>query len=398
METQEAVTGDWKRIAVVGSMEFAYGRGVARGVSSYVHPDKRWSLRFLPLYRANLGPALRDWQPHGVVGHIPTEGEAWAVFDQGCPFVNCSERRWRSESTVTVDNAAVGRVAAEILLSRNLVSYAFYGSAMPFAEDRQRAFCDRVAAEGHQPSVHLDLDPYIPGAWEGTGEREAKLRRWLEGLPKPTGLFVATDQMALRVAENCRSWGLEIPSAISLVGADNDEIICEMVQPRLTTISIPARRIGYEAAAILDRLLGGEGKCDPIHLRLDPGGVVERESSGAWETRDPVIRRSLQYIQENAARMIGVDDLARAAGVSRRVLERKFGSALRSSPRREIERVRLRWACELLSGSDLSVAAVAEKCGFGDHSRFTQVFRQYHGLAPLAWRRRHPKAGWAAEP
>lgn len=215
----------------------------------------------------------------------------------------------------------------------------------------------------------------------------SKLRRWLSALPKPVGLFAGNDLCGSQLSEACHEAGLRIPEDVALVGVDNDDLFCELTRPSLSSVAIPAERIGYEAASLLDRRLEGV-KPPRKPLLFPPLGVVARQSSDLVASDEPEVTAALRFIRNHSHTPISVSDVLREIAVSRSGLERQFRQVLRRGVGDEIRRAHLERAKSLLAGTDLSVAVVAKQSGYSGIKHLCTVFRQATGLTPTAYRRR----------
>ena len=138
-----------------------------------------------------------------------------------------------------------------------------------------------------------------------------------------------------------------MPEQVAVIGADNDEPICQISFPPLSSVIINDDQRGYQAAAVLDRLMRGEPPpAEPIYI--EPAGVVGRASTDILAIDDDAVVRALRFVRDHACDGIGVDDVVRQVPLSRSVLERKFRKAVRRSINNEIVRVRLNRAVQLL--------------------------------------------------
>jgi LacI family transcriptional regulator len=173
---------------------------------------------------------------------------------------------------------------------------------------------------------------------------------------------------------------------------DNDEILCSLSSPPLTSVDINTVQVGYEAAALLDRLMAGARPPDEPML-LTPRGVVPRESTDVLATDDRELAVAIRFIRDHACGGLRVKELVRKTGLTRRSLERRMEKLLGRSPKEEITRVQIERAKRLLTETDLSAAEVAEKCGYGQPKYFSQVFHAKVGLPPGAYRRRGAQPG-----
>jgi len=176
-----------------------------------------------------------------------------------------------------------------------------------------------------------------------------------------------------------------VPNEIAILGVDNDELLCELTSPPLSSVFPNAPRAGYEAAELLNRIMEGQ-KIGPKAHRIAPLGVKVRQSTDVLAIDDRVIARALQFIREQACTGINVDDLLRAVPLSRRVLEQRFQRLLGRTPREEILNVRLNRAKQFLAETDLSLAQIAERTGFEHVEYLSVVFKRETGVTPSSYR------------
>jgi LacI family transcriptional regulator len=206
-------------------------------------------------------------------------------------------------------------------------------------------------------------------------------------LTKPVGILASNDIPARDLAEMCRQVGLRVPDEVALVGVDNDRLQCGLAFPPLSSVAIPAERIGYEAARLLDRLMSGR-RPPKKPLLLSPLHVVTRQSTDTVAIDDRDVATALTFVRHHAAENVTVAAVAKCAGVGRRVLERKFRSLLGTTVLTEIRRTRVQYAKELLSHTDLPIQLIATRTGFSGPQRLSLAFRQITGMAPSEYRRR----------
>jgi LacI family transcriptional regulator len=294
------------------------------------------------------------------------------------------------------DETVVGRMAAEHLLARGFQRFAYCGlNGFDWSDRRRVAFEERLAAAGCQCEVFdtpkrrnskKDHDQH--------GKRfEQDLMRWLESLPDQTGLMACNDSRGRQVLNCCRELGIAVPDSLAVIGVDKDEVLCELSSLPLSSVIINAQQIGYDAAALLDRLMAGESAPDTPAL-VKPIGVAERHSTDVLAIADRQIASALKYIREHACDDgMDVESLLRAVPLSRSVMERRFSQILGSSPKGEILRVRLGRVCQLLAESDLTLAAVAQLAGFDHPEYMSRLFRKKMGITPGEFRKRAGVAG-----
>ena len=195
-----------------------------------------------------------------------------------------------------------------------------------------------------------------------------------------------TTEQGRELIHACRRAELLVPEQVAVLAADNDELLCEACIPSLSGIALTSERIGYEAAALLDRLMrGGRARKRPILIA--PTGVLARQSTDTLAVDDPDLARAVAFIRGHAADPIQVNDVLREVPVSRRWLERRFHEVLGRGPGEEIRRVRLQRAKLLLAQTDMAVPQVAEAAGFGSREYLAAAFKEQTGLTPRQYRR-----------
>jgi LacI family transcriptional regulator len=175
---------------------------------------------------------------------------------------------------------------------------------------------------------------------------------------------------------------------VAIVGVDDDDLLCDLARPSLSSVALPGGRIGYEAAAMLERLMLGR-RLKTARIELPPVRLVARQSSDILAIADPEVSQAMRYILAHAAEPIGVADVLRAVPVSRRSLERRFRRLLRRGIGEEIRRAHLERAKGLLVDSELPMSRVAARSGFTDSRQLSIVFRQETGLTPTGFRQRY---------
>lgn len=199
--------------------------------------------------------------------------------------------------------------------------------------------------------------------------------------------MACTDQLGFWLLDACAQAGVPVPEEAAIVGAENDETLCTISRPPLSSVPFNAERVGYEAAALLGRMMNGEPPpTEP--LLIEPLDIVTRQSSDIVAIDDREIAAAVRFIRNNACTGIGVRDVLRAVPVSRTALERRMRQTLGRSPKAETTRVQLERVRSLLTGTDLTHAAIAERAGFRYPQHMCSLFRQTFGLTPGEFRNR----------
>ncbi len=290
---------------------------------------------------------------------------------------------------VHVDDAAIARLAVDHFRERGFRRFAFYGiRGETWSEQRRDAFVACVEAFAPSPDVfEISRQTLRNSPWEG---RQDRLARWLAGLTKPVGLLISSDQRGSDVLEACRRGGVRVPEDVAVVGVDNDQPLCEVCNPPLSSVIPNHDQVGYQAAALLHDLMNGAPP--PAGPRLiAPQGIATRVSSDILAVDDPIVASALRFIRERACHNIGVDSVAREAETSRSVLQRRFRQALGQTVHDQIVSQRLKRAVELIAETDLPLITIAEKCGFRHQEYMSAVFKTRLGRSPAQVRRKQDR-------
>jgi LacI family transcriptional regulator len=378
--------GQQRRIALCMGQDVGFCRDLIRGIRAYAIDKTDWVFQNGPP-ESSVIHAFRQWKPHGIIAQLLTAELAAQVLRLRKPVVDtsCSVPRLRAP-VVDVDHQAVGRLAAEHFLERGYRHFGFFGSDWAhYSKLRESSFRLRLAEAGHAVSAcYVEYLLRLPALMESK-RAAGRVRRWLEELPKPVAILAANDIPARELADACRRIGLRVPDDVALLGVDNDDLECGLTWPPLSSVATPSRRIGYEAARLLDDLMAG--KPPPRGgVFLPPAGVVTRQSTDTLAIHDAAVVAALHFIRSRAADGIRVGDVAAHAAAGRRTLEYKFRELVGHTILEEIRRVRVQRVKQLLSDTDSAMPAVARRSGFATPQRMSVVFRQVTGLTPSAYR------------
>lgn len=372
------------RVQIVPDSSWEYFRDAELGARHYGFETGRLEFadRWLePELGGDLAALVKRDGVQGIVATLHTPAQARRFAKLPVPVVNISNRPVSSlVPLVTQDDEAVGRLAAAHLRACGCRTFGFWGvEGAAFSEQRLKGFGEALAEAGMTPAVCLE---------RGRAARWTRaLSGWLKELPRPTGVFGATDTHALAVIRVARALGLRVPEDVAVLGAGNEDFWVDFERVPLSSIKLPARAIGHEAAALLDRLITKRERRAETR-RLPVTEIARRRSTDVIFCDDEGVARALHYIRDHALENPYVDDVAKAAGMSRASLKVRFRKATGRSVLAEILRVRIGRAQALLVETDLPMSQVAERCGFPDSQRFSVRFRKQTQLTPSAYRAR----------
>lgn len=362
--------------------------GVQQGIAEYLaqRPDWIWA-RILPRHE-HFTQVLSTGNVDGVIAYV--EEEYLDDLKQfNVPIVDVSI--WWNHPIypqVLPDDLAIGRMAADYLMDLGVTNLATVGwPDVHFSDLRLQGFIDRAAELGKKVNAcPADMLPLPKGISAPPGVNPV-IFSWLLTLSRPTAIFCAQDNKAAEVLEICRHAKLNVPEDLCVLGVDNDELVAKLSHPPLSSIALPTEKIGYTAAKLLDDLMNGATPPkEPI--RLSPINVVTRQSTNILKIPDEDVQSAVRYIRERVHTRVTVADLLKVVPVNRRYLERKFKEHIGRTPLQEIRRARVEKAKELLSGTDMTIPAVARHSGFASPERFCNVFHTAVGVAPTTYRKK----------
>jgi len=384
-----------RRVALIYDAKLPYDVKVMSGVAAYLQrSESPWNIYIeeRALNRQRL-PELNTWRGDGILADLDDPRVAAQVLASGIPTVAFgSGFGWYTPASgipyFYSDNRVVGRLVADHLLERGFRQFAYYGyregPITGFSTVRCEAFAERVREAGYATLLHLG--PYDNHRkWEPL---QRQLRDWLKSLPTPIGLMAANDKAARHVLEACRDCELRVPEQIAVVGVDNDEMLCQLSHPPLSSVEQGARRIGLKAAALLEQMMAGRSPRRRKYV-VPPEGVVVRRSSEILAIDDENIAAVLTLIQNRACEGLKVQEVAPAVALSRSQLDRRFKAVVGRTLHDEIRRVRLDRAQRLLAETSLPLKQIALRCGFRTVQHLTESFRQFLNVTPAAYRRQH---------
>ncbi len=371
----------------------AYGRRILLGVARYIRERGPWSV-YLET-RSLYDPAprwLSGWDGDGIICRVGTAAAARAICDTGIPTVNLSASipaivDILGEPPVLNDQRAIGHLGAEHLLERGLKCFGYFGfPGFRWSDGRFEGFRDVIEGQGLGCTQFRGLGKtthrYRVQSWEKEIDAVA---RWVAEMPKPVGLLASHDFRAVQLLDACRRADVAVPEEVAVVGVDDEDICCDLAHPPLSSILPDHERIGIEAAALLDRLMGG-GSAAMEPMSIPPLGVIARQSTDMTAIDDPVMAKALRFICEGACNGINVNDVLRHVIVARSTLQLRFRKWLGKSVHQVIFETRLRRVKQLLAETKLPLGEIARLAGLQYVEHLCVAFKQHTGQTPNEYR------------
>ena len=308
-------------VALVIETSLASGRDILRGIARYVREYGPWSIYHEPRSLEESVPRwLLDWDGDGIIARLQNTGIADAIVSTGIPAVDVLGVVRRPELPLAhVDNEAIARLAADHLLERGFRRFAFCGvDGINWSDERRTAFARAVALAGGECIEYRTTASH--GTWE---DEQDRLADWVRSLPHPCGVMACNDPAARRCSRRARRSDVRVPDEVAVVGVDNDEPICAIADPTLSSVVADHEGVGFQAAALLDRVASGQVAAG-VAVFVPPIGVVTRRSSDVLALADREVAAAIGFIREHACLGLGVDEVCQKLALSRSTLQRRF--------------------------------------------------------------------------
>lgn len=372
-----------QQIGILVGTDDTWGRNVVESICRFAH-HVGWTVLIAP--RDNQGRLRipKSWTGDGVIASLRDPQIVRHVKHLRLPVVDVammSEKQgWHAR--VATDDRARAAMALEHLRSRGINHFACYAPRIGrYSEVRSRAFRIAVEESGSACSMYVGDDEGSSG-WLAN---YTKARRWLAKLPKPLGVFAADPYSARQLVEICTTASICIPDVIAVVSGDDDELLCNIALPKISSVELASHRIGETAAKQLQRLIDGAAVPKETTL-IPPLRIRPRQSTDILAIDDFELAAILQFIRRCAKDGIGVGDILREFPISRRSLEQRFRDKLHRSPAEEIRKTRFEHVCRLLLETDLSIDTIAEQSGFASGAGLSRAFQHHFSQTPGQFR------------
>lgn len=375
------------RVAVLVDTSTSWGRRILKGISSYTNKNALWQVFVEARGLEEKLCVPSGWKGDGVIARVGNLAMVEELKALRIPVVNVSGIQLPHEHfpCVTTDLAISAKLAAEHVLDRGFRHFAYFSLlGLAYVSTHQEAFIRVIQEAGCECEVHA-IKPRT-GAEPDWSLDLVRLGDWLKNLPKPVAILTWNASSSREIIYACQEAGLLVPEEVAVLSGSDDDVLCELLQIPVSAILAAAEQIGHEAARVLNGLMRKRTAPKKLIL-IPPLGVVARQSTDTLAIKDPALVAALRFIRANAPKPIQVNDVARHAAVSRRVLERRFIHLLGRTPAAEIRRIHIERAKKLLVETDVAIPEVAESSGFGSPEYMAYVFKAELDQTPLRYRK-----------
>lgn len=375
-----------RQVALLIETSSQYGRDLLGGIIRYMRMHDQWLVYADQSDLPDQHPKwLETWSGDGIISRAITPSLQKAVGHMQIPLVNLTDRYGQPHlPAIRSDDVAIGEMAFDHLRQRHFKTFGFCGFRNEaWSERRQTAFIEAARRHTDAEVEVFNSDWHDDASYE---QQRGAIGDWLQQIESPVGIMACNDVRGRQVIDACLHIGRAVPQEVAVIGVDNDEFLCRLCSPPLSSVIPDASRIGFAAAGILDNMMHDR----PVERSLQtvaPLSVVTRQSTDVVAIDDTAIASALDIIRQNACLQISVDDVARRSNVSRSTLERQFRKLLGRTPQEEIRYVQIQRVKELLTTTNLPITEIADCCGF-DHPEYLHaVFKRFTSVTPGRFRK-----------
>jgi LacI family transcriptional regulator len=376
-----------KKIILLIETSREFGRELLNGIARYSKLHGPWSFYLEPRALKSSVPRIKNWNADGII--MRNSVISSDLINLKLPTVLClhESRRLKHLPVVTTDSKLIAKLASEHLLNRGMKNFAFCGfDSYEWSNERKEYFNSCIQEAGFNVNIYEQSEKSIP--WD---KEQQLLTKWLVKLPKPAGLFACNDDRGQQILEACKAARISVPEEISVVGVDNDPIICGFCDPPLTSIALNTEYAGYAIAELLDKLMNGE-PMNGQEIKVLPTHVVRRQSTDIIFVEDEAVSEAIKYIRQNAKNKIRVDDVVAKTYLSRRSLESRFKKIVHRSIQEEIRRVRTDLIAQMLVETNLTISEITAMFNFTDVEHISRYFKKEKGMGLREFRKLCRKA------
>lgn len=380
-----------KRILLLIDYSSDFSRNLLKGLIEYSKKYGPWLFYRLPSYYKTLYGKegiiewAKNWNADAIIAQWDHEGtNLLRALDIPIILQNYKNRSPHF-SNLTGQYFETGVMAANFFITRQFKNFAFYGNKNAiWSHERAEGFRSLIEKKGGN-YYYFESENTVEEQWDNS---HMQLDNWLSSLPKPIGLFACDDSYALQVTEVCKINGIGIPNEISLLGVDNDELICNLSDPPISSIVLDTYKGGYDAGRILDMFFKGERK-DPCNIVIQPIRLELRQSTEKYDINNEYVLKVVNFIGNNFKQEIGIDSLTKLVPLSRRNLEVKFKEEVGTSIYQFILSCRVDYFTHLLLTTERSLFDIALESGFNDCKNISRVFKKFKGCTPLEYKEKY---------
>ena len=377
------------RILLLIDYSSEFDRKLLRGLVRYSKENGPWLFYRMSSYYADLlGKEgllewARTWQADAIIGQWKRDDVNF-LKELDIPVVLQNyHHRSTIFSNLTGDYEGTGAMAANFFIKKMYNNFAFFGiNGLVWSDERREGFKKEVEKHGGD-FYYMEFDIY------STVDRTA-VSDWLKALPKPVALFCCDDAHALFISETCKINGIQIPEEISLLGVDNDDLMCSISDPPISSIVLDVEEGGYMIGKKIHSRITGE-LTENFNVVIEPTRIELRQSTERININDSNVLRVITYIENNFSKDIRIDSILDDVPLSRRSLEVRFKKETGTTIYQYILRCRCEHLAYMLVTTNRPIIEIAYEAGFTDYNNIARVFKKFYGCSPVEYRSKFVK-------
>ena len=381
------------RLVIVSDFTEQFPYRLLRGIMAWSRrSDQPWMIcKMPPSYKREIGLEglvkwAKNWRADVIIGQFDP-GDDVSLFRKNGIVAIAQDyiSRFESIPNITADYQRTGEMAAARLCGHGFTNFGFFGyENVCWSEGRRKGFEEMLRSQLNVDTVYVFNDRQLSAMWNYD---PAALRKWLQSLPKPIGIFACDDNQAEILLETCQASGINVPLDVAIIGVDNDEITCNLTVPAITSVNLDIENAGYAVAEMATRMVE-----DPSYpgenIVIQPIAVIGRGSTGIMATKDPIVADAMRFIYQNRARKLQVADVLKHVPVSRRLLEQRFKAVTGVSIYTVISNLRIDYFAQQLVTSSETVSEIAARMEESDTKSISRRFQALKGCSPTEYRKR----------
>ncbi len=375
-------------------------KGISAGINLYIRKTGRLQLIAWPDTSLESLAFLKKQGCRGAIMSVTTSAQANQLLAIGIPVITYSTLQdMGSVPFISTDSEQLAQLAYDYLAKKQYKQFAFFGlTEARWTRERLRHFSEIVARAGHSLHVYQGKPIHVPNnlpsfakLWIDTTMKRGQedLLKWIESLPRPIAILASCDILGCHLSYLVQETGLSIPDDIAILGIDDNEALCNICSPRLSSIHLNLSKAGYDAAQLLDDIICGKEQLRGQQIKIQPVQVKERASTDVYAISDPDVIKALKYIRSHSQEPMQVEDIASHVCISKRSLQMKFHHILNKSIHDEIIHAHFLVARQLLLETDLAIEEIALRSGFHYSSNLRRAFQDTTGMLPHKFRQAH---------
>lgn len=381
------------KIILLSDFEEEYGKNLLRGITRYSKDHGPWTFCRMPTsYRDKLGMKgilkwAQEWEADGIIGQFYDDDEVKIFANENIPVIAQDfKERLNTVPNISGSYIETGRQGAEYFLKKGFTNFAFYGfKNIVWSRERAKGFEERIEEAGYNVHYYEHENSRSPDLWY---YKPSELSHWLKSLPKPIALMTCDDNQGHHITEAAKHAGIRIPEEVAVLGVDNDEMICELSDPPLSSIALDTEKGGYEAARLMEQLIETDNCIAWEDIVVHETQVITRLSTDIFAAKDAYIVTALKFIHKNLDKNLKVEQILREVPLSRRSLEKRFVQTTGYPVYEYIYNQRIEQFTKKLLETDMSIFEIAIELGLSDSKNIARQFKQIKGLTPMEYRKK----------